>query len=69
MSQYAVIYNPKSVLFKHEVWFKGKGYGQDAQGYKVEMDVCRKVEGFVSAERAANFISYRESVDRFVGGR
>lgn len=63
--KYAVIYNPQAFLFKHECWYKGKALGQDAQGYAIEVDVCKRVGRFRTEENAKGYIQYQLDVQAF----
>jgi hypothetical protein len=66
--QYTIIFNPQRILLKNEVWFKGRGIGQDSRGFAVDIDVKRKLKSFRTAEQAEGFIKYQQEVAAFVGG-
>lgn len=67
MSQFAIIHNPQRLVFKHEVWYKGKGIGQDAKGFAIEVDVCKRLGKFTTPERAQGYIQYKQDVRAFCG--
>lgn len=67
MAKYEVIHNPNNLVFKHEVWYSGKAAGQDSEGFRVERDVCKKVEAFVTQEKAEAYIKYQKDIRQFRG--
>lgn len=69
MSAYKVIPNPNNYIFKFEVWYKGVVEGQDANGYKAEVEVCKVIKKCRSQAEADAYIQYQKDIASFKGGR
>lgn len=69
MAKFQVITNPNNFIFKHEVWYSGLAEGQDEKGYRIEKEVCKKVDAFASMEKAEAYIKYQQDVRQFRGLR
>lgn len=63
--QYAVIYNPQRLIFKHEVWYGGEADVQTPSGHLVRTVVARPTKKFRTEEQAKGYIEYQQNVHNF----
>lgn len=65
--EFATIFNPGNLLFKHEVWYKGESDIIDSTGRCGKSYECRKAASFLTAKGADGFIQYQRAYRAFKG--